>query len=178
MQGEKMTMLDTALCQCGDDMRMLEYVYNETYSKVFSVCYSVLRQDAASQDAAHDTYIRLMKIYKKYKKGTNPLNFILKVAVNVARDREKSGRRFTSVEDEIEKGDEGREMDRIISDIYTDRLLRCLNEDQRLIVMLYVYSGLTFEEIAQVVGTHTNTVRRRYKKALDILEKEVTTGEK
>ncbi len=178
MQNENKNMLDSALCKCGEDMDSLEYIYNETFLKVCSVCYSVLFDDPLTEDAAQQTYIRLTEKYKKYKPGTNPLAFILKVAVNVAREYRNSSYRYIQPDGEYEKGDDGQTINRVISDMYTDKLLSCLSEKQRVVVMLYVYSGLTFDEIAHVTGAHPNTVRARYKKAIDILKTEVTENEK
>ncbi len=172
------TMLDAALCDCGENMDMLEYVYNETYSNVYSVCYSVLSNTSLTEDAAQDTYIRLARIYKKYRSGTNPLAFILKVAVNVAKEHKKASRRYIPLENEYEKGDDGKETENTVSALYTDQLLKHLDEKQRMVVMLYVFSDLNFDEIATVVGSHPNTVRSRYKKALEILKKEIIKDEK
>ncbi len=164
--------LDTALCGCGEDMELLEYVYKETYVKVCAVCYSVLKDRSASQDAAQDTYIRLTEKYKKYKKGTDPLAFILKVAINVAKEHRRKLFGFIPIDSVTEKGNEGG-MDRVISDMYTEKMLSHLDEKQRVTVILHLYTGLTFEEIANVTGTHLNTAKYRYKKAMDILKEKM-----
>ncbi len=169
MQSEKMIDLDIALCGCGEDMELLEYVYNETFVKVCSVCYSVLSDKTLSEDAAQETYIRLTEKYKKYKPRTNPLAFILKLAINVAKEYKHFSYRHDRFDDVVEKGDSGVGEARMISDVYVERLLHSLNEKQRVVVMLYVYSGLTFEEISKVTGSHANTVRSRYKKTIEIL---------
>ncbi len=174
---KNMTDLDRALCGCGKDMELLEYIYNETYVKVCSVCYSVLSDKTLTEDAAQETYIRLTEVYGKYKSGTNPLAFILKIAVNVAKEHKRAQSRHTSVDGGEEYGDSGACESRMISDLYTDRLLARLNEKQRIVVMLYVYVGLTFEEIAKVTGSHANTVRYRYGKAVEILKNEVLNNE-
>ncbi len=178
MQNDKITDLDTALCGCGENMALLEYVYNETFIKVCSVCYSVLTDKTLSEDAAQETYIRLTEKYKKYTPGTNPLAFILKIAVNVAKEYKHSSYRHELIDDIGDSGDEGRGEERMISDLYISRMLALLNENQRIVVMMYVYSGLNFEEIARATGAHVNTVRRRYKKAMEILKKEVSDSEK
>lgn len=176
MNNETVQSLDAALSSCHEDMQMLDVVYRLTYVKVASVCYAVLKDRQEALDSAQDTYIRLMNVSKKYKSGTNPLAFVLKVAVNVARENRR--RRYRGgVElniDEMTLADSGE----LYGRVYTDWLLSQLDEKKRLIVMLYINSGLTFEEIARVVGQSLNTVRAEYRRAINILKEKSGSDEK
>lgn len=176
MDNNKVEDLDYALSHCGDDMAMLDVVYRLTYLKVTSVCYAVCKDKQLALDYAHDTYLRLISVARRYRRGTNPLAFIMRVAVNVTRERKRRDdnlRGAIELENVTETTTE-----ELGSTLYTDWLLSRLDESKRLITMLYVYSGLTFEEIAKVTGKNVNTVRAEYRSALNILKKEVNTDEK
>jgi RNA polymerase sigma-70 factor (ECF subfamily) len=47
--------------------------------------------------------------------------------------------------------------------------LQTLPQDEREIIVAHIYSGLTFEEIGQVMGCSNSTAHRRYKDALNSL---------
>jgi RNA polymerase sigma-70 factor (ECF subfamily) len=55
-----------------------------------------------------------------------------------------------------------------------ERALRLLPADQREVVHLHVYEGLTFREVAGVTGESINTVAARYRYALAHLRKTLT----
>jgi RNA polymerase sigma-70 factor (ECF subfamily) len=52
-----------------------------------------------------------------------------------------------------------------------ERALRTLNEDQREAVLLKVYQGFKFEEIAEILGCPVSTVKSRVYTALDLLKR-------
>jgi len=52
-----------------------------------------------------------------------------------------------------------------------EQALRALPPDQREVVHLHVYEGMTFREIAEATGEPINTVAARYRYALDKLRK-------
>ena len=54
-----------------------------------------------------------------------------------------------------------------------ERALESLSEEQREVVTLHLWSGLTFKEIAAISGTSINTVAGRYRYALNNLQKKL-----
>lgn len=173
MKQENEQRLDDLLVGCGESFELLEELYRMTYTQVCSVCYAVSKNRQDAQDDAHDTYLRLITVYKKYKHGTKPLNFILRVAVNVAKENLKKRKRLVLVEDCGGDGDGGNAAEQAESELYTDLLLSQLDEKKRLIVMLHVYSELTFKEISKVIGASESHVYSQYEKALSILKDRV-----
>lgn len=57
--------------------------------------------------------------------------------------------------------------------IALEQALRALPPDQREVVHLKTYEGLTFQEIAEISGESINTVASRYRYALDKLREEL-----
>lgn len=51
--------------------------------------------------------------------------------------------------------------------------LERLPEDQREVIVAHLWGGLTFEEIADVVGTSSSTAHRRYAEGLNRLRQEL-----
>lgn len=52
-----------------------------------------------------------------------------------------------------------------------EQALRALPPDQREVVHLHVYEGMTFQEVANATGESINTVSARYRYALDRMRK-------
>ena len=62
--------------------------------------------------------------------------------------------------------------DKTVEDsIFVNQLLKHLNDNQRQIVMMKCYSELTFQEIASILRCPVTTVKSRYKRAIEILQK-------
>jgi len=51
--------------------------------------------------------------------------------------------------------------------------LRTLPQDQREIIVGHIYGGLTFEELARVMGCSSSTAHRRYTEALNSLRERI-----
>ncbi len=173
MKQDELLKLDELLAECGESVEALDSLYRMTYTKVCSVCYAVSKNKCEAQDDAHDTYLRLISVYKKYKSGTNPLAFVLRVAVNVTKENLKKRKRLVLVEEPAADNGNDDAVDQAESRLYTEQLLARLDENKRLIVMLHIYSELTFKEISTVMGMNESSVYSQYEKALGILKYEV-----
>jgi RNA polymerase sigma-70 factor (ECF subfamily) len=57
-----------------------------------------------------------------------------------------------------------------------NRAVQDLSLDAKTVVLLHHADGLTFEEIAQVVGKSMNTVKSQYRRALMSLRKSLSGG--
>ena len=58
----------------------------------------------------------------------------------------------------------------IETSLTVERALDCLTEDQREAVLLKVYQGFKFEEIAEVLDTPISTIKSRVYTALELLK--------
>ncbi len=56
-----------------------------------------------------------------------------------------------------------------------ERAMERLPEEQRLVIVLKEYHGMTFQEIADVVGCPLSTVKTRLYQGLTVLRRELTT---
>ena len=58
-----------------------------------------------------------------------------------------------------------------------ERAMALLPEEQRAVIVLKEYHGLTFQEIADLVGCPLSTVKTRLYKGLAVLRQELGTSE-
>ena len=64
-------------------------------------------------------------------------------------------------------------VDDIETRLTIEQLLHALSPEQREVVHLKVYEGMTFQEIADVIGENANTVASRYRYAMERMRAEL-----
>ncbi|MCD7890351.1 MAG: sigma-70 family RNA polymerase sigma factor [Ruminococcus sp.] len=126
-----------------------------------------------SEDCVVETFIRLTQVKRFSPKAGDGKGFILTIAHNVALEQHRRYKR-KCVSLVIQGYGEA---DKTVEDsIFLNQLLKNLNDKQRQIVVLKIYSELTFKEIAKIMKCPESTVKSKYKKAIEILQKKAGVG--
>ena len=60
---------------------------------VFAVCLRILHNDADAEDAAQETFVRLIRGFHRYEEGRRFAPWLFKMATNIAYDQVRSGKR-------------------------------------------------------------------------------------
>ena len=96
------------------------------------------------------------------------------IALDVRKSDERRLRRETSADVAL-AGEDAPHFDPPVEDrenaLMLERALRALQPDQREVVTLRIWAGLTFAEIAATTGESTNTIASRYRYALNNLHR-------
>lgn len=119
---------------------------------------------AGSQEEADDivseVMVRLVGRGKGLRGVCEPKAYLFAAVRNAARTRARRRRRMAEdVEDCPVKGVDAGE-------IVVRQAVMALPEEQREVVVLHVWGGLTFDEVARTVGVSANTAASRYRYAL------------
>ena len=149
------------------------------FAELYDVCgnklhhYLVVRLGSrdAADEVLQETFLRLARSHRRFESVDNPVAYAFTVARNeAARRRERQGRErgACSAGELFEIADRDDLESREAAQAVAEALGR-LNEDQREVVELKFYSGLTFREIADVTGVPKGTAATRYRAALDKL---------
>jgi RNA polymerase sigma-70 factor (ECF subfamily) len=140
---------------------------------VYSVCLRLLRDQAAAEDAAQDTFIRAWGAIDTFRGGVvRP--WLLRIATNRAYDviRSRNRRPTRSLDAELFESEpewttqshsEGPESFAGRTELarYLDQALAQLPEDQRTAIVLSDVQGYGYEDIANVTGVAIGTVKSR-----------------
>jgi len=140
---------------------------------VYSVCLRLLRDQAAAEDAAQDTFIRAWGAIETFRGGVvRP--WLLRIATNRAYDviRSRNRRPTRSLDAELFESEpewttqahsEGPESYAGRTELarYLDQALAQLPEDQRTAIVLSDVQGYGYEDIANVTGVAIGTVKSR-----------------
>jgi RNA polymerase sigma-70 factor (ECF subfamily) len=131
---------------------------------------------ADAEDVVQMAFVRWWRRFPDGDKDNIPLLYaaVRTIALDLRRSDTRRAKREASSEIAIE-GENTPTFDvppekREAAAIVTDALAK-LNEEQREVVTLKLWGGLTFQEIATALGISINTVAGRYRYALGNLQK-------
>lgn len=152
---------------CAASKESLCELYNMFKKSVFAVAFSITGDYHLSEDCVAETFVRLTQIKKFSSKNGDGKGFILTVARNVALEQRRRYKK-ECISFVIQGYGEA---DKTVEDsIFLNQLMKNLNDKQRQIVVMRIYSELTFKEIAKIMKSPESTVKSRYKKAMEILQ--------
>lgn len=161
------------IISCKTSKESLCRLYNMFKKSVFAVAFSITGDFHISEDCVAETFIRLTQVKRFSPKAGDGKGFILTIARNVALEQH---RRYKKECVSLVIQGYG-EADKTVEDsIFLNQLLKNLNDKQRQIVVLKIYSELTFKEITKIMKCHESTVKSKYKKAIEILQKKAGVG--
>lgn len=166
--------LDLCICEIAKgDREALRRLYDEMKNPIFLFALSLVRDYQLAEDAEEETFLAVMKSARNYKPGTNARAWIFGIARNCCMDSLKAKSKYICVDDEIlasysETGDQG---ERTENSVIAAQALSSLDDDERMIVSLYLFSGLKQTEIAKVLGMSYVSVRSKYAYAVKKLRR-------
>jgi RNA polymerase sigma-70 factor (ECF subfamily) len=147
----------------------------ETYQdRVFALCAALAGADA--EDVAQETFLRVHRAIGGFDpRGAASLStWMLTIARRLCTDRARGARLRVEVPlvtdaPTIDAGDEGDPVERRRLRERLVRAIQALPEEQRAVVALREWDGLSYEEIAALEGVPVGTVRSRLARAREAL---------
>jgi RNA polymerase sigma-70 factor, ECF subfamily len=148
-----------------------EAAFTELYDACADQLHGYLTRWLGSSDAASDVmqtaFLRVVKSRRRFRDVENPVAYLFQVARNEAsragRPRRPACEKSLAAAEFI-----GREPSEQADDAEAVAIaLSRLDANDREVVELKIYGGLTFSEIASVVGRPQGTVASRYRRALE-----------
>ena len=167
----------------------IETLINRHKNRVYTYIYLIVKSQQLAEDIFQDTFIKVVQSLKrgKYTDNGKFLSWVIRIAHNLIIDHFRREKQFniTTREDyetnvfnsrKLAYGTIEDEMvhNQIITDVQF--LIDELPADQREVVMLRHYGGLSFKEIAEHTNVSINTALGRMRYALINLRKLI--GEK
>lgn len=146
----------------------LKVIYKHMHRQIYAVAYSVLRDFSSSDDVVQETYMRILEKAFSYRKGTNPRAWVLSIARNIAIDIVRRRRLEETAYGEESSEERFDERELVIS-MEVKKALDTLDDTERQIVTLKVYSGLRHAEIASLLGITAESSKKKYQRALQKL---------
>ncbi|HEY7325778.1 MAG TPA: sigma-70 family RNA polymerase sigma factor [Streptosporangiaceae bacterium] len=174
---ESTDVLMAARLAAGDDHALAE-VFDHLAPRVYGAALQVLRQGAAAQDVVQDVFVELWSNPGKYDPAAGKLGAYLVTmarhrAVDVVRSevrrlaRQERLFRLTPDMPPRSPGDELAEADAATA---VRAAVRQLPADQRQVIELAYFKGMSYREVACALGIPEGTAKSRLRLALAKLE--------
>ena len=149
-------------------------LYRRLEQPVYNVVYRWLWHPQETADIVQETFLRAWRMRERIDAATVDA-LIYKIALNLASNRRRSNRFWRLLSLDRVDGKELAESvtEQTIEQRQTRAAVRAavdaLPEDLRRVVMLCAFSGMSYEQVAAILGIPPGTVGSRRNKALELL---------
>ena len=150
------------------DRDALKGLYEAYHRRLYIFSLSIVKNHEIAQEVTQEFFLSLMSA-KSFREIINPESWLYSAVRYISY-------RVLQTENKVQKTDIDPYIDTSsVTDRYEDselpEALSLLDDTERQIVVLYVYSGISQKEIAGIIGLPYTRVRTIYRRAADKLRK-------
>lgn len=151
-------------------------LYEQYVGLIYNYLFSRVQNTAEAEDLTSQTFLSAVESRRTVRNPQKFRSWLFTIARNKANDHFRRAKRWPTSElagdweEHIEDGVENGDRDELIT---LRRLIRRLGSEEQQIVHLRISAGLTFGEIAAVLGGSENRVKKIYYKVLERLQAQV-----
>jgi len=152
---------------------------------IYALAYRTIGREEDARDVCQETFLRAFRALPGFRGQAKFSSWLYRIALNLCRDWIRRERRAPVVQppedvdlmelaaaaepsESIEDLVARKDLSRIV-----ERAMAMLPEEQRTAIVLKEYHGLTFQEIADLVGCPLSTVKKRLYQGLSVLRREL-----
>jgi RNA polymerase sigma-70 factor (ECF subfamily) len=157
---------------------------------IYALAYRTIGREEDARDVCQETFLRAFRALPRFRGQAKFSSWLYRIALNLCRDWIRRERRTgfvqppedvdivdlaaadhpaESIEDLVSRHDQVRAIERAMAK---------LPDEQRTAIVLKEYHGLTFQEIADLMGCPLSTVKTRLYQGLSVLRRELKTAER
>jgi RNA polymerase sigma-70 factor, ECF subfamily len=171
------------------DLSAFDALHHRWERKIRGAIYRIMGSDEESRDLCQETFLKAYRGLGTFKREARFSSWLYQIALNLCRDRmrRRRGKTLVSLET-LDQGEEPWGPSPSAQDLVEKRELAgvvaeavaALPEEQREVIVLKEYQGLTFLEIAEALDLPMSTVKTRLYRGLgqlrDRLERQGIRG--
>ena len=152
---------------------------------IYALAYRTIGREEDARDVCQETFLRAFRALPGFRGQAKFSSWLYRIALNLCRDWVRRERRTPVVQpsedtdlmelaaaaepsESIEALVARKDLARLV-----ERAMAALPEEQRTAIVLKEYHGLTFQEIADLVGCPLSTVKTRLYQGLSVLRREL-----
>jgi RNA polymerase sigma-70 factor (ECF subfamily) len=152
---------------------------------IYALAYRVIGREEDARDVCQETFLRAFRSIRGFKGQAKFSSWLYRIALNLCRDWIRKQRRTPLYQapegmDLVEMASEQGPTESIEDLVARNALSRnvakamdALPDEQRTAIVLKEYQGLTFQEIADLLGCPLSTVKTRLYQGLTVLRREL-----
>jgi RNA polymerase sigma-70 factor, ECF subfamily len=157
---------------------------------IYALAYRTIGREEDARDVCQETFLRAFRALPGFRGQAKFSSWLYRIALNLCRDWVRRERRAPVVQPpedtDLMELAVAAEPSESIEDLVArkdlakvvERAMALLPEEQRTAIVLKEYHGLTFQEIADLVGCPLSTVKTRLYQGLTVLRRELAKGGK
>lgn len=162
-----------------DNVEAYNLLVSRWEKRIYNYLLRLVKSPEDALDLSQDVFLKAYQNLKKLEDASRWMPWLYRIAHNEAYSLLRKNRPETSFdglehEPWIEPAPSRRMLPIEVS-LAVDRALQTLSEDQREAVILKIYQGFKFEEMAEVLGCPVSTVKSRLYTALELLKETLTS---
>ncbi len=152
---------------------------------IYALAYRTIGREEDARDVCQETFLRAFRALPGFRGQAKFSSWLYRIAINLCRDWVRRERRAPVVQapedvDLIEMA-AAAEPSEAIEDLVArkdlarvvERAMALLPEEQRTAIVLKEFHGMTFQEIADLIGCPLSTVKTRLYQGLTVLRREL-----
>jgi len=152
---------------------------------IYALAYRTIGREEDARDVCQETFLRAFRALPAFRGQAKFSSWLYRIALNLCRDWMRRERRVPVVQapegvdllDLAAENEPSESIEELVArkDLtkLVERVMARLPEEQRTAIVLKEYHGLTFQEIADVVGCPLSTVKTRLYQGLTVLRREL-----
>lgn len=152
---------------------------------IYALAYRTIGREDDARDVCQETFLRAFRALPGFRGQAKFSSWLYRITLNLCRDWMRRQRRapFVSVPDNVDPAELAAvgEPSETIEDLVArrdltrmvERVMTRLPEEQRTAIILKEYHGLTFQEIAELMGCPLSTVKTRLYQGLAVVRREL-----
>ena len=159
-----------------------EEIYREYGDYVYTVAYGVALHHDDAREIAQETFLKVYKNLSNFRHDSSIKTWLYRITVNESLNYVKKHRNKHKVTMDLEQADS--ELSEPAADPDAEgnhadvaAMLSQLKPDYRACMVLRNVQGLSYQEIADILGENINTVRTRLRRAREQLLSTLKGGE-
>jgi RNA polymerase sigma-70 factor (ECF subfamily) len=154
-----------------EEEKLFKKIYDSNIKRIYNLCYGYLHNVEDTEDVTQEIFIKIYKNLKKFKGKSSLQTWIYRIAVNEVLDfikHRKRKKRFglvrqiISIDEESENFEipslEEKSFDEFQKREILLKAIRKLNINQQKALILFYFSGLTHEEIAEIMRKSVSSI--------------------
>ena len=157
--------------------------------RIFNLIYRIIGNYDDASDLTVDTFLRAYESFSKFRGASKPYTWLYRIAVNLcknrlkqlSRQRELALQQLESFADvgpmRSEPVDWSQSPEKLVQvkelQEHVQKAVDSLPEDFKIVVVLKELHDLSYDEIAQVIGSSRNVVKIRLFRAREMLRKKL-----
>ena len=170
-----LTSLVSGLTRCRDERRPLfERMMSQSYRQAYNMACRLTSNSVDAEDLLQETFVRAFRFFHRYDENLPFTSWLYRIMTNVHIDMSRKKLRIKTVSLENCGPDNNRTWDiadenaradiQIMESTLEEPIqlgLKSMNAEFRTAVVLSDIEGLSYEEVADLMGTSIGTVRSR-----------------